>query len=176
MYKQAVAFLSKFLSADKVFKYGFNLSPMYRRSVGKVAKLSEDLHHATVRIPLNYKNKNYMGAMFGGSMFSATDPIYMIQLIQILGNDYVVWDKAATIRYRRPAYETVIAHFIFSKEEIDDIKHQVTISGELDIIKHLNLTDHTGKVIFAELEKTMYVASKEHYKKKLEERQARNKT
>ncbi|WP_235270985.1 PaaI family thioesterase [Flavobacterium sp. 316] len=82
----------------------FNISPMYRRSCGKIFFVSDDLHVVKIKIPLTYKNKNYVGSMFGGSLFSATDPIYMIQLMQILGKEYVVWDKSTEIRFKRPVY------------------------------------------------------------------------
>lgn len=58
-----------------------------------------------VRIKLSYKNSNYVGSIFGGSLLSATDPILMVQLINILGNKHVVWDKAAAIKFKRPAKE-----------------------------------------------------------------------
>ena len=86
MYKIAFEFLKRFFSEAALFKYGFNISPMYRRSVGRIVFVSSDLHEVFVKIPLNYKNRNYVGAIFGGSMFSATDPIYMIQLMNILGD------------------------------------------------------------------------------------------
>tara|TARA_B110000240_G_C13483785_1_gene446463 strand:+ start:476 stop:664 length:189 start_codon:yes stop_codon:yes gene_type:complete len=58
-----------------------------------------------VRIKLSYKNSNYVGSIFGGSLLSATDPILMVQLINILGNKHVVWDKAAAIKFKRLAKE-----------------------------------------------------------------------
>ena len=69
---------------------------MYRRSTGKVIKVSEDLLFVKIKIPISYKNRNFVGSIFGGSLFSATDPLFMIQLMNILGDNYVVWDKDAT--------------------------------------------------------------------------------
>jgi hypothetical protein len=34
-------------------------------------------------------------------MYSAVDPIYMVMLIRRLGKDYVVWDKAASIQFKK---------------------------------------------------------------------------
>jgi len=31
-----------------------------------------------------------------------TDAFYMLMFMSNLGRDYIVWDKAATIRYRKP--------------------------------------------------------------------------
>lgn len=138
---------------------------MYRRSCGKLYFVSDDLHLVKIKIPLTYRNKNYVGSMFGGSLFSATDPIYMIQLMQILGKEYVVWDKATNIRFRKPAYSHAFVAFEFSTDEINGIKALVQENKEIDLIKKLQITD--GKeTVFTELEKTLYISSKEYYKQK----------
>ena len=149
----------------QIYKYGFNLSPMYRRTTARIVEVSEDLHYVKIKIPHNYKNKNYVGSIFGGSMQSATDPIYMIQLINILDDNYIVWDKAASIKYRRPARESIFGEFIFTKDEINSIKKAVSEKKEMDIIKKLNLVNHDRKV-FAKIEKTLYIADKAYYKDK----------
>ncbi|MDJ0644408.1 MAG: DUF4442 domain-containing protein, partial [Flavobacteriaceae bacterium] len=78
MYAQLSKFLSRFFSKRQIFRYGFNVSPMYRRSTGKLYFVSEDLLNVKIKIPLSIKNRNYVGSIFGGSLFSATDPIYMV--------------------------------------------------------------------------------------------------
>jgi acyl-coenzyme A thioesterase PaaI-like protein len=143
----------------------FNISPMYRRSCGKLFFVSDDLYVVKVKIPLNYKNRNYVGSMFGGSLFSATDPIYMIQLMNILGSDYVVWDKSTDIRFRRPAYKNAFVTFEFTKEEIEKIIERVKVENAIDIVKQLYITD--GKeTVFTELDKTIYISTKKYYKER----------
>ncbi|WP_445722422.1 DUF4442 domain-containing protein [Flavobacterium sp.] len=138
---------------------------MYRRSCGKLFFVSDDLHVVKVKIPLNYKNRNYVGSMFGGSLFSATDPIYMIQLMNILGSDYVVWDKSTDIRFRRPAYKNAFVTFEFTKEEIEKIIERVKVENAIDIVKQLYITD--GKeTVFTELDKTIYISTKKYYKER----------
>ncbi|MFT5821135.1 MAG: acyl-coenzyme A thioesterase PaaI-like protein [Crocinitomix sp.] len=163
MYKKLYTFLKKIFRDDQLFKYGFNLSPMYRRSVGRIKFVSRDLLIVRIEIPLNYKNVNYAGSMFGGSMFSATDPIYMIQLIQILGDDYVVWDKSAFIDYKKPARSRVHVTFEFTADEIAHIKAEVTENGRLDLVKNNDILSAKGE-IFAKLEKTIFIATKVYYK------------
>lgn len=165
MYRTLSKIAERFFTKAQIYKYGFNWSPMYKRSTGKVIEVSEDLHIVKIKIPLSWKNKNYVGSIFGGSMLSATDPIYMIQLMNILGNDYVVWDKAATIKYKRPGKETIFCEFIFTKEDILNIKNDVKSKGEIDIVKTPKIVTKDG-VIIAELSKTIYVASKVFYKTK----------
>ncbi len=166
MYATGVKLLSKFLKKKVIFKYGFNLAPMYRRTNGRVIFVSDDLMTIDIKIPLNFKNRNYVGSMFGGSISSATDPVFMVQLINILGDDYVVWDKEATINFKRPAKETAFASFTFTPDEIDTIKTDVAANKEINVVKQVNITDKNRKVVFAKLTKTIYVADKEFYKAK----------
>lgn len=154
------------MSKASIYKYGFNLSPMYRRSTGRIYEVSEDLHSVKVKIKLSYKNSNYVGSIFGGTLFSATDPIFMIQLMNILGTDYVVWDKAATIKFKRPAKETCYVDFVFTDDEIEIIKKDVAENKEIDLIKNIKLTNKENSIVFAEVLKTIYVADKEYYKEK----------
>ena len=100
--KKILAKLASIIGEGRLFKILFNLSPMYRRSGGKVLKVSSDLSYVKIRLALNYKTRNYVGTLYGGHMYSCVDGIYMVQLINILGNSFVVWDKSATIKFKRP--------------------------------------------------------------------------
>ena len=166
MYSTVSKFLLKHCKKQFIFKYGLNISPMYRRSTGRIHEVSEDLLSATVKIPLSYKNRNYVNSMFGGSMFSATDPIFMLQLIQILGDKYVVWDKAATIKFKKPAKQDAYVDFVFTENEITQIKKRVKKEDEIDLIKETEITNKDSSVIFAEISRTLYIADKTYYKDK----------
>ena len=73
MYKIATEFLKRFFKTSTIYKYGFNWSPMYRRTTAKLIEVSDDLHYVKIRLKLNWKNRNYAGSLFGGSMLAATD-------------------------------------------------------------------------------------------------------
>lgn len=157
---------TKFIKKHTLFKYGFNLSPMYRRSTGRITNVSEDLLHIQVKLPISWKNRNYVNSIFGGSLFSAVDPIPMVQLMNLLGKDYVVWDKSAEIRFRRPAKEHLYAEFTYSQKELDEIKAQVAHKNEVDIEKLTLLTNKDKGIVFCEVKKTIYVADKVYFKEK----------
>ena len=159
MYRQLTAVLRRVLPESALFKHGFNLSPMYRRSTGRVTHVSDDLHEVEVAIPLSWRNANYVGTMFGGSLLSATDPILMIQLLHILGDGYVVWDKAVEMRFRRPARSRVTARFVFTEDEVAAIRQAANAEGETDWAKPVELVDEDGEVV-ARGTKTLYVATK----------------
>lgn len=161
-----IKILKSFLKEKTIFKYGFNLSPMYRRSTGRVISITEDLLVVKVKIPISYKNKNFVGSVFGGSLFSATDPIFMIQLMQVLGNVYVVWDKNVSIKFKKPLKEDGYANFVFTTDEIVQIKKEVIEKKQIDLHKDLIITNKEGTIVFAEVSKTIYIANKEFYKNK----------
>ncbi|WP_040280672.1 DUF4442 domain-containing protein [Psychroserpens damuponensis] len=171
MYKVLTNFLNRFFKPATIYKYGLNWSPMYRRSTARVIEVSDDLHKVVITMKPSWKNRNYVGSIFGGSMLSATDPIYMIQLMQILGDDYVVWDKAVEARYKKPAKSKIFGEFIFSEEDIITIKQDLEKKNEIDLVKSMNLVDDKRQII-ATFNKTMYVAKKQFYKEKLKQRQA----
>jgi hypothetical protein len=95
----------------------------------------------------------------------------MIQLIQILGDDYVVWDKAVTANYKRPGKGVLSGDFVFSAEEVTAIKQKVAENNQMDLIKSMQLINAKDEVV-AEFSKTIYVAQKAFYKEKLKLRKA----
>ncbi len=169
-YQKVTEVGSKYIKKHKLFKYGFNLSPMYRRSTAKITYVSEDLLKINIKLPINYKNRNYMNTIFGGSMFSAVDPIPMVQLVSLLGKDYVVWDKSAEIFFKRPAKEDLYCEFTYSLEELHAIRNKVENQNEVEIIKSSSLTNQDRSVVYCTVKKTIYVADKVFYKKKLGKR------
>ena len=169
MYKSGTKLLKKYFKVSTIYKYGFNWSPMYRRTTAKIVEVSDDLLYIKIRLKLNWKNRNYAGTMFGGSMLAATDPIYMIQLLQILGDQYIVWDKAVDAKYKKPGKGTIYGEFIFTKEEIDSIKKTVHEKNQMDLTKTMSLVD-AEKNIIATFNKTLYIADKDFYKNKLKSR------
>ena len=68
----------------------------------RVTRWDEDWRAIDVALPLHRWNANFVGTHYGGSLYSMVDPFYMLMLIENLGPDYVVWDKSANIRFRRP--------------------------------------------------------------------------
>jgi len=166
IYKKIAKIGPIFFSKATLFKYGFNLSPMYKRSTAKIIEVSEDLLIVKISLPINWKNKNYVNSIFGGSMFSAVDPIPMVQLINLIGDNYVVWDKSAKVSFKKPAKENLYAEFKYSENELEQIKANVKSLNEIEIVKITKLTDKSGTRVYCEIEKTIYVADKEYYKQK----------
>ena len=147
------------------FRIGMNIYPMFFGTGGKIESISADWKEVNVSLPISWWSRNYVGTIFGGSMFSSSDPFYMLMLMHNLGKDYVVWDKAATIRFRRPSKEKITTKFILKTEVLEEIKQKVEINGEADFPFLVQWFNKEGKIV-SEIERTLYVANKEFYKQK----------
>ena len=145
--------------ASRRLRWGFNFFPAFRGTGARVTYISGDFREVHVKLPLSWRTRNYVGTIFGGSLYGAVDPHYMIMLIKILGPGYVVWDKAATIRFRKPGRSTLFARFLIPDEEIAEIRRRLETEPSIDRVYKVDLTDADG-VVHAAVEKTIYVRKK----------------
>ena len=152
-------------------RFLMNLAPCIRASGGRVVALSNDFKHLRVRLKLSWLTRNLVGTIYGGSLYSSIDPFYMLLLMRILGPEYVVWDKSATIRFKRPARDTLYADFRFDDQTLANIREQVARDGESTFTWTVALEDASGTV-YADCDKVLYVAKKDFYKEKLKQRSA----
>jgi acyl-coenzyme A thioesterase PaaI-like protein len=143
-------------------RLGFNFFPAYRRTGGRICFLSDDWREIHIRLGLSWKTKNYVGTVFGGSIYGALDPIYMVQLINILGSNYIVWDKAATVKFLKPISATVYARFLITDELLNEIVSAVASNNKHTIDLSARFEDERGAV-YAEVRKTLFIADKKYY-------------
>jgi hypothetical protein len=125
----------------------------------RLKSISEDFRTIEVYMPLRFWNKNYVGTHFGGSLYTMCDPFFMLILINNLGPDYIVWDKAATIRFKKPGKGLVKAVFHIPEETIEEIRAQAEAQGKIEPQFQTVVTDVEGNVI-AEVDKLLYVRKK----------------
>lgn len=132
----------------------------------RVTKVTPDFREIEVKMKLKWYNKNYVGTHYGGSIYSMTDPFYMIMLIQILGKDYIVWDRAAQIEFLKPGKTELCAKFSVTDEILEDIISK-TYEGNQHFAKlNVNVTDTSGEII-AKVVKTIYIRKKQKVISKL---------
>ncbi len=125
----------------------------------RVKTLAPDMREVIVEMRLRPWTKNYVGTHYGGSLYSMTDPFYMAMLIENLGSDYVVWDKAATIRFKRPGRGLVTAHFRLGQADLDRIKAEVAEKGRSQPTFQVLVKNEQDEVV-AEVDKLLSVKPK----------------
>jgi Domain of unknown function (DUF4442) len=137
-----------------------NLWPPFLGAGIRVKRIAADMKAVDVEMSLRFWNANYVGRHFGGSLFAMTDPFYMLMLMANLGRDYVVWDKAATIRYRKPGKGTVRAEFRLNDAQLADIREKLETLPKYEPVLSVEVKDKDG-IVIAEVQKVLHVRKKE---------------
>ncbi len=133
-----------------------NVYPPFVGAGIRIEEVAPDLRTFATRLRLTRLNGNWVGTHFGGSLFAMTDPFFMLILIEALGPDYVVWDKAATIRFRRPGRGTVRARMHVDEARVDEIRAAADRGEKVEPTFDVAVTDEQGEVV-AEIHKVLHV-------------------
>jgi hypothetical protein len=118
-----------------------------------------DMKSADVEMKLRPWNQNFVGTHYGGSLYSMTDPFYMLMLMSNLGRDYIVWDKAAHIRFRKPGKGKVRAEFRLTDAQLEDIRGQLRTLPKYEPTFVVEVKDQSGDVV-AEVQKVLHIRKK----------------
>jgi len=117
--------MMKFIPARTLQRWIKFWPPMLGAGI-RIKEISDDYRHLVVSMKLRRYNRNYVGTHYGGSLFSMTDPFYMLMLLNILGPKYYVWDKTSKIDYVAPGKTEVFAKFQLSEDQIQLVLVAVT--------------------------------------------------
>jgi acyl-coenzyme A thioesterase PaaI-like protein len=112
-----------------------------------------------VEMKLTAFNKNIVGTHFGGSLYAMCDPWRMLILMRLLGNGYIVWDKAASIQFLQPGRGKVTATFHIPQERVDEIRAAADGGKKVEPTFTVDVVDEQSQVI-AKVEKLLYVRKK----------------
>lgn len=112
-----------------------------------------------VRLKFSFYNRNYVGVQYGGSLYSMCDPWFMLILMDALGSDFIVWDKAASIKFLKPGKSSVYATFEISPEQIELIKQDAIIKTKIEPQIDVSIFNDKNEKI-AVVTKTLWVKSK----------------
>lgn len=142
------------------FKALINCYPPYLGAGIRVTRVSCDYRELTVRMKLRFYNRNYVGTHFGGSLYAMIDPFYMLMLMQVLGREFIVWDKEATIEFKKPGRGTVRAHFRLTDSLIAEIRAQTAEGAKYLPQFTIDIADQDNELV-ARGFKTLYIRQKQ---------------
>ncbi len=141
------------------FRRLLNLYPPYIGAGVKIEYISNDWKELRVSMRVHWYNRNAVGTHFGGSLYSMIDPHLMLLLMKLLGKDYYVWDKSASIDFIKATKEKVSAKIKITDEDIKEIK-QKTKNGEKYLPTFIiDIRDESGELV-ASAEKIIYIRKK----------------
>ncbi|KAA3615784.1 MAG: DUF4442 domain-containing protein [Calditrichaeota bacterium] len=145
--------------SSKLFKHIINLYPPYLGAGVKVEYIAEDWKELHVSMVCRWYNRNAVGTHFGGSLYSMVDPHLMLLLMRLLGKEYLVWDKSASIKFIKATQKKVSSVIKISNENLQEIKDN-TKNGEKYLPKFLLEIKDTDNDIVAIVEKEIYIRKK----------------
>jgi acyl-coenzyme A thioesterase PaaI-like protein len=146
--------------SNKLRCWSFYIFGCYRGTGGRLKYIAENWSEVRLDLPLTLRTRNYVGTIFGGSIYSAVDPIYMLMLIHRLGPEFVVWDKSATIQFKKPGRETLHAKFLVGDGELAAIRAAPESQRSIDRNYTVDLVDRSGTVC-ATVKKIIYIRRRE---------------
>lgn len=144
----------------KGMRFALNLYPPYLFSRTRIKYIAPDWKEVIVELPKSLLTRNYVGTTFGGSLYAACDPFFMMMLIRIFGiKDYIIWDKGAEIDFKKPARSKVTYRFVVTDEDLQKIQEEITARGKSVYTFHVNGMDAEGEICIA-AKKFVYIRKK----------------
>ena len=142
------------------FRRLINWYPPYIGAAVRADHVSADFSRVEVSMALRWYNRNYVGTHFGGNLYTMVDPFYMIMMLERLGSEYIVWDKAATIEFLKPGRGRVRAVFELDDATIATVHRETAGGAKYEPVFPIEIIDEDGTVV-ARVRKTLYIRLKE---------------
>jgi len=145
--------------SENVLKWAMRFYPQLFFERIWVRKFHRDFNAVDVKVNASFLNRNYNASIFGGTIFSATDPFYPILLDQILqrkGYKILVWLKSAEIDYLKPARNNLF--FTIKVEESDVTKAIKHLETEGKHIASVNIDVYdSDEILCAKVRNEIYI-------------------
>ncbi|WP_353950530.1 DUF4442 domain-containing protein [Knoellia sp. S7-12] len=138
---------------------GLSVWPPFLFAGIRVSELSPDFRRARVELADRGLTRNYVGTQFGGSIFAMTDPFWMFLTLRALGDDYIVWDQAAEVRFVKPGKGRLHAQFAVTDELLDELREAASGGDKVLRWCETDVLDESGEVV-AHVRKQLYVRLK----------------
>ena len=140
----------------RIRRWMYNFYPVYRRTGARIIYIDDSWKKIRVTLPLRIWTRNYYGTISGICMFGGVDPIYMVMLIRLLGPDYVVWDKEATIYFKKPGKKRLTARFSVDDNELNLIRKTLESEKSLNRMYQIDLVD-SNQMVCATVDKVIHI-------------------
>ncbi|HEY1025473.1 MAG TPA: DUF4442 domain-containing protein [Sphingobacteriaceae bacterium] len=119
--------------SEKTLKWAMRFYPPLFFQRIWVKKFERGFTGVTVKVNRSVINTNYNKSIFGGTIFSATDPFYALlfdQVLQRRGYKVRVWLKSAQISYLKPGRTDLYFTITLSDEQITEAETALKTIGK----------------------------------------------
>jgi hypothetical protein len=137
----------------------WNFWPPFLFTGIKVVKMAPDFKHIIAKLKLRSWNANYIGTQYGGSIFSLSDPFYMIMLMKNLGPGFKIMDKSAMIYFFKPGKTDLTAEFNLTDADINAIKKVLETNFKMEWSREVEIKD-TSNTVVARVVKVIHIQKK----------------
>lgn len=152
----AQGFLSRIRFTPAATRRLMNVWPPFRGAGIRVTHIAPDWREVQVELRQRLLNRNYVGVHFGGSIFAMTDPFHMLMMMHNLGRDFIVWDKAGSVRFLKPGRGTLQARFVLTQQMVDEAREAAADGARHEPTFGVDVTNREGEVV-AKVEKTLHI-------------------
>lgn len=137
-----------------------NLWPPFAFAGIRITELSDDFRRVHVELASTPLTKNYVGTQYGGSISSMSDPFWMLLTMRSLGDDYIVWDQAAEVRFVRPGRSRLHHTVEITDAFLDELREAAKDGNKVLRWVESDITDDDGEVV-AQVRRQLYVRLKQ---------------
>ncbi|QDU67830.1 DUF4442 domain-containing protein [Engelhardtia mirabilis] len=139
-----------------------SLYPPYLLGGVRMVAVATDLRGCRVRVRHGLLNRNLNGTVFGGTLYSAADPIYAVLFWQIFareGRAVRVWTRSASVRFRAPVTTSIEYDFHIDDDVVDRARSALDARGKFEQALHVAGVAPDGKVC-VEIETVVHLAAR----------------
>lgn len=149
------------VNIKKLFKYKklINFYPPFLGAGIRIKDYSKEGNSYLVEMKLRWYNRNVAGTHFGGSLYAMCDPFYVFAAYSHFGDDYIIWDKSASIQFVRPGVGRVTALFEIPLSRLAEMKNEVDNEKMRTFHFETEVLDAKNRVV-SKVKKEIYIKKK----------------
>jgi acyl-coenzyme A thioesterase PaaI-like protein len=147
------------LVSERVLKWAMRCYPPFLFQGIWTKQFEKEFTGAQVKIINNIFNRNYNRTIFGGTIFSAADPYYVLLFYQILirkGWRVKLWLKHSTIDFLRPGNCNLYFKINLSPEDIEEVVAKLESDGKFIKTFRVEITNKEG-ILYAVVHNEIYI-------------------
>lgn len=118
--------------SENILKWGMRLYPPLLLQRIWVQTIHKDFKGADIKINRSLCTLNFGKAIFGGTIYSGTDPFYAMLFGQILRNKnyhITIWLKSASIQFLKPGRTDLFYSIVITDEMIKELETELNSKG-----------------------------------------------
>jgi len=148
--------------SENTIKWGMRLYPPLLLQRIWIRNIDAGFKGAHVKINRSLMTLNFGKAIFGGTIYTATDPFYAMlfgQLLKHKGYHISVWLKSASIQFLRPGLTDLYYHITITDEMINEVEEALNNKGVFIKSYTIEIYSKTGN-LYAIAKNEIYIRKK----------------